>query len=79
MCDKCKSLIECGNGEKRISTVFKIENQECDWARADMVLTKDNSGTSDVFIAVQIAMGGRYANLPFDINYCPSCGRKLRM
>lgn len=78
MCGKCKSLIECPPGEKRVQVIRHYKESDDRFANTYMVVEKSDTNITDAYIITEIAVGNSYSNIPFDIIFCPFCGRYLR-
>jgi len=72
MCKYCDELVKCPVGEKR-----KVVLSD-GTINVEMVLDK-YPDTTETFIHAEFTdADNRWHNSPFDISYCPMCGRKLK-
>lgn len=73
MCNKCKKLVECPVGEKRVVTLGGDGKEN---VKIEMVLDRYKDHT-DAFIHAEYAGDMFWKNMPFSISYCPFCGEQL--
>lgn len=82
MCDNCRKLIECPDGEKRRSLIRGSNTYTGTEINVEAVLDRDPKEGLKTFIHIEtleLRNGEIYFdNIAFGINYCPFCGENLR-
>lgn len=77
MCKFCDKLLNSPVGEKR-KVILNEGKYINGWleTKTEMVLDRYENRT-EAFIHTEMAIDGYWCNLPFDISYCPFCGKLL--